>query len=477
MNQIFSVILVIVMAFSSMAGVTAGIEGAVSFDAKISMDTEAVLNLAAASGTDVPEEAKQGYKVAGDILNALTLKGTATKDTAELALLAGEDVALSIGMKADEKGTTVASNLLSTDVIFVSAELIEQMKQQAAQSVSTSGVNTGALEAVQNVDREQISKDCAEVGEKLTQAIEARKGEAETGEFTVDGLTFTARTPVNMTYKEFVELLLTSVKELAEKESLKPLMQMNGQDIGAEIDKAIENLKNQPEEQQPVLDLAIYTDADNCAYYVCSMAKADAAENSASEKVYLAFGEVNSLSRAHVAYEQNGQTADITFAGTREGACDLQAAINDGNTKVDITASKDEAGKLSMVCVIKTAADDVKLVISSEPAEGERVSFSADVYYGGAEKPLLTITGSAGKGGEIVSVFEGETINVVPFEALADESNTTVSGQLQMKMMAGLLKCITVVTKNMPEDTAAWINGQIRQMMSPKTTTTTPKGE
>ena len=140
MNQIFSVILVIVMAFSSMAGVTAGIEGAVSFDAKISMDTEAVLNLAAASGTDVPEEAKQGYKVAGDILNALTLKGTATKDTAELALLAGEDVALSIGMKADEKGTTVASNLLSTDVIFVSAELIEQMNIHNEEATENGGI-------------------------------------------------------------------------------------------------------------------------------------------------------------------------------------------------------------------------------------------------------------------------------------------------------------------------------------------------
>ena len=75
------------------------------------------------------------------------------------------------------------------------------------------------------------------------------------------------------------------------------------------------------------------------------------------------------------------------------------------------------------------------------------------------------------KGGEFTSVFEGEDVNVIPFETLMDENDQTASAQLQMKMIAGLLKGITVVTKNVPEDTADWINTQIKQMMSTSTTT------
>ena len=475
MSQILSVIMVIVMAFSSMTGMMTGIEEAVSFDVKISIDAEAVLALSGAGGAEVPEETRQAIKVIGDVLDALTLRGVATKDTAELDLLAGGDVALSIGMKNEEKGITVASSLLSSDVIFVSAETLEQLKQQMAASGTSIGMDTGTMDAMQNLDNEQIRKDCDEVGAKLTEAIEAKKGETEAGEFTVDGLAFIARTPVNMTYAEFMELLLTCAKELSEKESLKPVLQMNTKDMGAEIDKALEELKNQPEEDYPEFELVIYTDADNCSYYVCNMAKQGKGEDAQAETTYFAYGEVEGLMRSHVSVEQAAQKMDITYAGTKEDAYDLQATIEDRSGNAEITASKDDAGKLDMVCVIKAQGGDIKLVIKSEPAEGERVSFSADVFYGGGEKPLASITGTAGKGGETVSVFEDEKLNVTTLETLMNPEDTTVSGQLQMKMMAGLLKSITVVTKNVPEDTAAWINDQIKQMMSPKTPTV-PQG-
>lgn len=475
MSQILSVILVIVMAFSSMGGMTSGIEDAVSFDAKISVDAEALLALAGTEGAEVPEETVQGIKVAGDVLNALTMRGTATKEAAELVLLAGEDIMLSIGVKGEEKGYTVASSMLSSDVIFVSNETLEQMKQEMEQSGASVSMDTGSLDAMQNLDNEQIRKDCEEVGNKLTQAIEAKKGETQTGDFNVDGLAFTGRTPVNMTYPEFAELLLTCVKELAEKESLKPIMQMYPKNMGEEIDKAIEELKKQPEEDYPEIELVIYTDDDNCAYYVCYMSKQGNGMDVQADQIYLAYGEVEGQTRAHADIEQPAQTADISYVGTKEGVYDLQAKIMDKTTNAEITASRDEAGKQDMVCSFKMESGDVKLVVKSEPVEGERVSFLADVYYGGTEKPLLTITGSAGKGGEIVSAFEGEKLNVIPFETLMDPENTTASGTLQMKLTAGLLKCITIVTKNVPEDTAEWINGQIKQMMSPKTPAT-PQG-
>ena len=125
MTGILTYIMVIVMAFSSLGGVTANIEDTVSFDAKIGMDAETVLAMAGATGTEVTEETQQSMKVVGDILNVLTLKGAATKDAVELALLANEDVILSLGVKNAETGSTFASSLLGSNTIFFPAEMLE----------------------------------------------------------------------------------------------------------------------------------------------------------------------------------------------------------------------------------------------------------------------------------------------------------------------------------------------------------------
>ena len=51
------------------------------------------------------------------------------------------------------------------------------------------------------------------------------------------------------------------------------------------------------------------------------------------------------------------------------------------------------------------------------------------------------------------------------------DADATVTGRLQMTMTASLLKSITVLTKNLPEDTATWLNKQLMQQMMPKTVT------
>ena len=474
MAQIFSIILVIAMAFSSVGGLTGALEEPVSFETKISVDAEALTAMSTATGAEATEESLQTMKVVGDIVSALTLKGIATKDTAELDLLAGEDVALSIGVKTGEEGATVASSLLGTDVVLVSQELIDQYKQEMmnAAGPQTAGFDTSSLEAVQNLDMEQILKDIEEVSAKLTEAINAKIGETEEGEFVVDELAFTARTPVNMTLEEFTELLLNSAKELAGKESLKPVFEATGKDIEAEIDKALETIRN--DENKPEMDLAVYTDADNCTYCACDLKKAPEAEDGQEETIHFGFGDIDNLNRVRVAIDQSKQKADITAVGTKDGETDVKAVISDGTSKTDaaITAKQDAAGNLDMVADIKSATMNGKIVVKSESTDDERKNFTLELYMGDAEKAMITFSGSAGKGGEPVSVFEGEGVNVIPFETLMNSEDQTAASQLQMKLMAGLLKGITVVSKNVPEDTATWISTQVKQMMYPTTTTT-----
>lgn len=485
MDQIFSIILAIAMLFSSMGGMTASLEEPVSFDAKITMDPATLLAMSdAGTETAATEESEQIIKVIGDVLDAITLRGVATKEAAELQLLAGESVALSIGAKNEEAGVTVASSLLGNNVVFASAEQLAQMQQAGT------GVQPGASAAAMEVDKEQLAKDLAEAGKKLTQAIEAKKGETEAGEFTVDGMTFTGKTPVNMSYKEFAAVVLTAARELAAKESVKPLFAATGKDVDAELAKMIETVTNTPEEELPQLDLAIYTDADNCAYYATDILKPakteDKAEggedgglfgdivkqakaaDAADDKLHVGFGTVDGMKRIKATADSSSMKMDIVYAGTEENVFELKATIASQGMTVEIDETRNEAGALDATFVFAGTGMNGKLIVHTEPAEDGRTAFDMKLFLSNDGQPMLAITGSAGKGGEIVSTFEGEKIKVIPIETLTSTTDKSTGSTLQVQLIAGLLKAVTVVTKNVPEDTAAWINAQISQMMNPK---------
>ena len=477
MSSILSALLAIIMAFSSIGGATAVLEEPVSFDAKINLDGDGILALA---GDELPEETKQTIAIVKDILSVLTLKGVASKDGAELDLLAGEDVFVSIGVKnTEDGGLLAASSLLGSMVLSVSAETLQALQEEV--QASTSEASAG-LDSLQNLDKEQVTKDIAEITEKAMKAFEEKKGEIETGDFTVDDLKFTARTPVNMTYTEFMELVLNSTKELLAKESLQPIVQAasKDKDLIAEIDKEIEKLNNMPEEEKPEVQFAIYSNENEDGYFTCDLTKAAKEETEKAKKLHVGFGGGEETVRIRFNFEQEQEEMNIAAdIAAKENTADLRAHVTskDGTT-ADITVTSDAACSLDMVCDIVSKEVAVKLLAKTEPVEGERTKFTLDVFVNNAEQPIASITGSAGKGGEAVSVYEGENVSVVPFETLMSGTDATLNGRLQMTMSASVLRAVTVLTKNLPEDTATWLNKQVMQMMMPKTTTTAvPQGE
>ena len=90
MSQILSVILVIMMVFSSAGSMIAKTDEPVFLEAQVSADAQSVLAMAGAGGSDADGRIQQTAKLIEDILNTLTLKGFADKETAELALLSGD---------------------------------------------------------------------------------------------------------------------------------------------------------------------------------------------------------------------------------------------------------------------------------------------------------------------------------------------------------------------------------------------------
>ena len=456
-KSILSMVMALVMAFSCI-GLAAAEEGTISFDAKISADIPALMVQSGEAPAELPEDAQQALNAVNAILNTVTLKGVFEKDAGEVALYAGDDLMLSIGAKKTEEGATIASTLLGNQVLFLSNEMVQQMQQQIQQQAATSATaSAGSLNELQNIDKEQLGKDVAEIAEKLSKAFSEKVGEPENGEFTVDGMTFTVKTPVNITYAEASELILNSAKELLGKDSMKAVLKAFSQkgDPIEEIDKAIEKIKNQPAEEQPELSAAIYSNDKDDNYVVIEMTKKTAAtetEEAKEEKVYFA-------------------EEDIEFAfNAAEGNTSLLGKIADTKgMNMDIDLNADQAGNLVMNLAIKDKDVNVKASAKVEAAEGDRKNFTVDVFANDSEKALLTITGSAGKSEDKpVSVFEGENITVLPLEKLASGEDATVTGQLSLTATANLLKSVTVLAKNLPEDAAAWLNAQVKQLMVPK---------
>lgn len=469
-KSILSMVMALVMAFSCI-GLAAAEEGTVSFDAKISADIPALMAQTGAAPAELPEDVQKALNAVDAILNTVTLKGAFEKEAGEVALYAGDDLMLSIGAKKTEEGATIASTLLGNQVLFLSNEMVQQMQQQMTASVTAS---TGSLNELQNIDKEQLGKDIAEIAEKLSKSFSEKVGEPENGEFTVDGMTFTVKTPVNITYAEASELILNSAKELLGKDSMKAVLKAFSQkgDPIEEIDKEIEKIKNQPAEEQPELSAAIYSNDKDNNYVVIEMTKKTAAtetEEAKEEKVYFAEGLADGTARILLTADAGKEDIEFSFTANEDNTSLLGKIADSKGMNMDIDLNADKAGNLVMNLAIKDKDVNVKASAKVEAAEGDRKNFAVDVFANDSEKALLTITGSAGKSEDkLVSVFEGENITVLPLEKLASGEDAAVTGQLSLTATANLLKAVTVLAKNLPEEAADWLNAQVKQLMAPK---------
>ncbi|MBP5729392.1 MAG: hypothetical protein J6Y48_20180, partial [Clostridia bacterium] len=47
-----------------------------------------------------------------------------------------------------------------------------------------------------------------------------------------------------------------------------------------------------------------------------------------------------------------------------------------------------------------------------------------------------------------------------------NSDNAATLGQISLTATANLLKAVTVLAKNLPEEAAAWLNAQVKQMMT-----------
>ena len=77
----------------------------------------------------------------------------------------------------------------------------------------------------------------------------------------------------------------------------------------------------------------------------------------------------------------------------------------------------------------------------------------------------------------LTSVYEGEDITVTPIEDLINDETGKAMTPIKITLAANAMTSLVALTKNLPTDSAMWVTEQIRKMMVPSTTKTTPTSE
>jgi len=460
MKSFLSFVLAIVLAFSCIGCVSAEGKGAVTIEAEIGLDKEQAA-AQTAQGGEVPAETKQMMDLVGDLLGVAKLRAVVDLDqkAGQLELTAENETIISIGLRSDGKGISLASSLLGDQVLFMSSELMKQFMQQASSAqASAGGLNVQELtETINKLDKEQFSKEMTEVGQEFVAAFQDKIGQPEPGEYEVDGMMFTARTPVNLSYVELMEILTNTAKSFLSKESIQPVLKLfsKGEDVAAKLDKDFEDLKKKAEEQKTELSVVIYTDDNGSLYCVAEVnSKAGTA------------GESGQIMRCGCGSVNGGFVMNMTGKGEKSGKFEIHMNVTEqkvmdmnGNYEhpdggaTTFTAHA-EAG--SSESVIETTRDGQTVKChTAVKVSGESASFESEWFMNGNEKALFFIKGSVVNGGELTLKFDGDDVAVLPIEKLMSGEDTSAVSSLSLIVMGNLAEAVNKLARHMPENTGA----------------------
>lgn len=466
MNAILSVLVALVMAFNLGGGLMSGLEEPVSLEAEIGLNTE---NLTAAIPALGDESQAQILKLAADVLNVAAFRGTADKQTVELALTAGEDTVVSLGVRSAEDGMTLATSLAEGTALNMSAETVQQLQGQMAGQMDQLNEMIGAMTGL---DQEALMQSLLESMDHAVDAVKEKAGEAETGEFWVDELEFSTKAAVDMTTKELATVLLNAVKEYVSQESFQKLFAVMGESASpvSAIDEVLENLQNQVEEKMPKAEIALYGNAEGEAYVAADL-KQEAAEETPAVDAHIGFGTEFQNHRVNVTYTPgDGMPSFVTMNLQSVNSCDMAASIDAGNgQELFINLVKTEGMPIDGVVGVRMMGMFIRALLDSATAdgrtqlnarilltkEGEDVEEAEDLEIG-------TASVSWGKGGTIVSVFDGDGVKTVAVEPLLQGEGGEDMNTLMGSVMAGAMKALNTLTSHLPEDSAAMLNGLLQ---------------
>lgn len=287
MKKLFALMLALMLAVAGVSAASAetaaepgsavGSSGTIHL--KINLNADGITALTGGANETL---AKQAAMIV-ELVNALGITMTSDGKDAELIISANDQPIAGLGVIKSEDKMLLVSELFPNYALAVDAKAMSGMMSgmmSGAEGGTTGGIPGGFTMPQISMTDEQAAALMAPLT-KLAGDLQAKIGEPEAAEETMYGATFTAKTPINLTTRELLEMVLPAVKEVVSQEGFVSIMEqlkaqgMNISFSAENIDTKIEELKNTKDEELPAMNAAIYSNEAGDSMFALKMTKAE----------------------------------------------------------------------------------------------------------------------------------------------------------------------------------------------------------
>lgn len=421
MKKMFALMLALMLALAGMSAafaedaagapsipVTPAVSsGAGTIDLKVNLNGDLISQLLGASG----KEAAGKAAAIVELLNNMSI--TMTSD--------GVDAEMFIKVK-DEPVAGMAV-LKDTDKMFILSDLfphyILKIDQNAMGAQTADGQSAAVGMPQLSIDPEQMNAMMAPAT-KLLNDMMAKVGQPEAVQETFYETEFTAKSPINLTTKEALQMVLGAAKDIVSQEGFAALLeQLKASGItvnfnAEEIDKKLEEINNAKDEDLPVLDASVYSNQAQDGLFVINVTKNEETVEVKTGSIKGGFvNEVTVPGKAHV-FVQGSQTdgsvtMNIQFVPQKGLTIDI-----DGNFKAS------DAGFTGMFTVKMNGVVLGVVTISGSPEPTMSGAFGME------DKTEITIADLQDPSGKTAEAFKAD-------------------------LMAGLMTCLAKVVLAVPD--------------------------
>ncbi len=398
MNQIFSVVLAIVMALTGLVGNLSANNVAQPVSAEISITKlEGDLSSMISTSGSV-QMTPEILEVITKLLSALSLKISSDTTVGRLDVSANGLPVANLAVKHREGGWDVVSSLFAKSLLTV-----EDSTMSMFSATSDSGIS---LSTFSSVDPAALAAVPAAI-ESVIAGFAEKEGEPETGTFTVAEKEYTTKIPVNVTTKEAGILVLTAVRDLLNDETFAPLAAQLGNDFNAEsIENSLAELQEKDDADLAETAIAKYVnDAGDSAIemlikqdeqqvtlvYAQSGKKTDISIQALGiAEAYISIDQELQAIGAAISIAQNGQKVDLVLSSvTAENGTTIEAELSFQGIVLGIKAV------ISSEQPVFEAAEDLKVVAMEDLMKDEEAynAFNTELTQGlmTASVSLLTV--------------------------------------------------------------------------------------
>ena len=466
MKKILSLLVTLALLLTSVGSLAAGSDTAFTLEYQMRVNADELAAVLQKTGA-LKEESSPQLNLVADVLNATSARIVIDKGVIQGELLAEDEAFLTLGAQKNETGVRIASSLLGDQVLFISPEMLKKLSEMSLeQQKNVTGIDFKAVaEAFQKLDYQQVGTDIAGYVQTIFSTIMSKAGAPEQGEFTVNGVAFTTKTPINITFDELAELVLGCAKDFFSKDYVRNITGLIWKDknLPAGFANAIKKVKELPEDQKFAVTFEIYSNEGGDSGVVFELHRGGQ-ESSTPEPESICTHVTVQGKNVNVIYTFKQKDTDIKMdcvADTAANTLEFHMNANDGKQNIVYTVTAENGRSEAIVEMTGGQIDMKGHTVATK--ETDAFTIVSESFFGGSETATTVSTLKITKGGEITMKFTGDDVKDLPLESLLKDQNALAP--LAMTAYGNVLQAFNTLIKHLPEESANLANQLVSQLI------------